>query len=152
MSAGRPRKPKHIKEAQGTLTKSRETGAEMIWDCLKEIPDPEDCKGAEAVYYYRVTSALMESGALARPFLPGIERAAYWFGLFTEARDHIRKHGFTQQTKSGYSQVTAYFTVMQTAHKFVCDFESRFGLNLADSIKLNISKPQVKNDLDKLFD
>ncbi|MBA7535739.1 hypothetical protein ES705_27997 [subsurface metagenome] len=135
------RKPRHIKEAQGTLRKSRETGGGMIWDRLESIPDPEYCEGMEATYYYQVTSALLEAGVLAKAFLPGIERAAFWYGLFTDARDHIRKHSYTQQTKSGYSQITAYVTVMQTAYKFVCDFESRFGLNLADSIKLDIQRP-----------
>ena len=145
MAGGRPRKPTHIKKAQGTLEKSREVSNPAIGELMSVLPAiPDGLSNDEEKYFIYCCEEMLKDGLLATKFVRTIERAAVWYGIWVITRRSIQEHGFIQKTKSGYSAITAELTAMEKSHKYLVDFETRFGLDLVSSQKINI--PTNKKD------
>ena len=95
MTAGRPRKPEHIKRAQGTLQPCRVVDDHVTFAPLSKLPDipvtvPEQGKD----YFTHCCQVLMSLNLLSAPIIPDIERAACWYHIYCDARDHIKEDGY----------------------------------------------------------
>ena len=150
MSGGRPRKPKHIKEAQGTLAKSREVDHPAMGEALSVLPSvPVGMGEHEEKYFLHCAGDLLSKGLLTAGFLPSLEMAASWYALFIIARNEVRSNGAVQVTQSGYTQITGSFTTMDKTYKNLVDFENRYGFNLVSSQKISMPAREKGN---KYFD
>ena len=130
-NAGRPRKPVHIKEAQGTLEKSRELDHPLTYSPLSKIPTPSTDLNEDGQKYYEYICKLLLSKHLLTPaFLFDIERSAFWYQQFKYAQREIGKFGSVEESKSGWKQVGAYITLIEKATKFLNEFDNKYGLNL----------------------
>ena len=148
--AGRPTKPRHIKEAQGTLEKSREVDNPITRQALSKVPNIPDIipdRGKE--YFIYCCKALIEDGLLSAAIINKAVRAASWYADFVKASKAIDEHGYIQTTKSGYDAISPHLTMKERAEKYLTEFEREYGLTLASSQKL--SMPTKKPD-DELFD
>lgn len=144
MAAGRPRKPVHIKKAQGTLAKSREIDNPVTFEALNKIPDVPDLIPNEGKEYFTYCCELLFSiGMLSAAYIPDITRAAFYYAIFIRAGKIIRDSGYSQVASSGYTSITAHLTALTKAQKELKEFESKYGFNLVSSQK--ISMPKKKN-------
>jgi len=145
-----PAKPKHIKEAQGTLKPSREVENPVTFQALSIIPDiPDVIPDAGKEYFIYCCKALIEIGVLSAAIINKAVRAASWYADFVKASKAIDEHGYIQTTKSGYDAISPHLTMKERAEKYLTEFEREYGLTLASSQKL--SMPTKKPD-DELFD
>lgn len=150
MAGGRPRKAVHIKEAQGTLARSREIDSPAIGEPLSILPAvPEGMTGDEEKYFLYCCEELLNLGILTSQFIVSIEMAAIWYREFCEARQFIRENGGTQKTQSGYTQISGYFTQMKESYKMLRDFENSYGLNLVSAQKINMPDVLRESDIFK---
>ena len=134
-----PQKPKHIKEAQGTLRKSREIAAPAVGEALSVLPAVPDGMGVdEEKYFLYACGELLELGLLTSQFIVSIEMAAIWYAEFIEARKRCREGEGQYVAQSGFSQISGWFTQMEKAYKQVVDFEGRYGLNLVSSQRISM--------------
>ena len=153
MAGGRPRKAVHIKEAQGTLAKSREITDPAIGEVMSILPAvPVGMTEDEEKYFLYCCDELLNLGLLTSQFIVSIEMAAIWYREFCEARRFIRENGGTQKTQSGYTQINGYFTQMKESYRMLRDFENSYGLNLVSAQKINLPDPHRDDDLQKLMD
>jgi len=150
--AGRPSKPRHIKEQQGTLRKCREVDNHLQLTPLSRLPEtPTMIRGNDdAIEYFEfVCAALLGKGLLMADFVPDITRAAFWWSRFKEAVREIENKGVTQKAKTGWEQVSAWFTITEKAQKYLKEFEDRYGLNLVASQKISAPiKEKGEDDFD----
>jgi P27 family predicted phage terminase small subunit len=75
-----------------------------------------------------------------------IRRAAEWKDVYERAKNEVLSGGYFQTTQSGYTQVTAHFTVMEKAHAKLLEFEREFGFTLASSQKIVIPEANKENE------
>jgi len=149
MAGGRPRKPRHIKEAQGTLEKSREIETPATGEPLSILPAiPDGMTADEEKYFIYCCEELLNLGLLTSQFIVSIEMAAVWYGQFCEARERVRKGEAVQTTKTGYTQTTGYWSQMKDSYKNLVEFESRYGLNLVSSQKISVPEGNRGSDFD----
>ncbi|MCK4815105.1 P27 family phage terminase small subunit [bacterium] len=140
MPAGRPRKSIAEKKASGTFRKDREVNNPLVWESLTEIPEMEETIEGAKEYYKHACEALRDTGQLCRAFIPSIERAAFWYGLFLRASKEVETNGVVQTAKSGYSSQSPHVNIMAMCHKNVIEFENQFGLNLVSSQKIEMPR------------
>jgi hypothetical protein len=145
--AGRPRKPAVVKMAQGTYRKDREPVYKLQGDTISEVPDVEFTNPHEQEYFNRTCQILIDNGWLLRDFMDDIKRAAFWHGLYMEHKDK----DMVQTTQSGYTAMTASFSIMKEAHKNICDFENRYGLNLLYSQRFSKKDKTEEDPFHKLL-
>ena len=143
-----PAKPRHIKEAQGTLKKSREVANPASGEALSVLPAiPDGMTVDEERYFIYVCEQLLDLGLLTSQFVVDIEMAAMWYRQFVEARKKIREGEGIYVAKSGYSQVSGWHTQMEKAYKNLTDFHGKYGLDLVSSQKISMP-PRNKEDTD----
>jgi P27 family predicted phage terminase small subunit len=136
------------KVKQGTIKKSR-IKQELNYDPLGSIPAPAFKLNKDGVEFYeRFCSILISNRTLTVADIPGITRAARWFEMYKDADKHILKEGPVQTTSTGYTQQTGWFTVMEKTEDRILKFEALYGMNLTARTKINLPKPEKKNDFD----
>jgi hypothetical protein len=147
----RPRKANHIKEAQGTLQPCRIIKGHVDFDKLSRIPRiPATIPKHGQGYFIHCCEALKSVGLLSAAILPDIERAATWYHVYCIARNYIKRSGYYQKTKTGYIAVSPHLNALEKSQKALVDFETRNGLNIVGSQKLEM--PKGKDETDKDFD
>jgi hypothetical protein len=144
---GRPKKPRHIKEGQGTLTKSREIENYLVSEKLDILPAiPEGMKPEEEKFFIWACEEMLKTGTLSSQFLRSLERACFYWWIWVSCREIIRRDGATQKSNSGWNQKSGDFTVMNEAHKYLVEFDNEYGLNLVSSQKIRMPDVKKGND------
>jgi P27 family predicted phage terminase small subunit len=139
----RPTKPKQVKKAQGTYTKSRDI-VSLNLQPLKEMPAiPNEFNEDERWFFQTVCEALFNSGLLRSADLMTIESMAGWWFIMKESQRDIRKNGIVQVASTGYKNVSPLVVSFEKAWNKLKDFSDRYGFNLLSKDK--ISAPP-KND------
>lgn len=143
MPAGRPRKPKHVKQAQGTLEKSREIEHYLTYTPLSSAPEPPRDLDENGRNYYRYICKLMISKRLLTPaFLFDVERASFWWQEFKKAQLDISQNGTYEVSKTGWRQISPTVSVVEKATKFLNEFDRNYGLNLVASQKIEMPEDE----------
>ena len=150
MNKGRPRKAVHIKEAQGTLARSREISDPIVSEQLDTLPTiPKGMQPDEEKFFIWACEEMLKAGALSSQFLRSLERAAFYWWVWVSARELIRIDGATQKSNSGWAQKSGDFTVMNDAHKYLTEFDNLYGLNLVSSQKIRMPDVLKESDIFK---
>lgn len=145
--AGRPPTPKHVKMAQGTYRKDRDKSLEVKGDKIESVPDLEFKNQDAKRFFHDTCQILIDNGWMLRDFVNDVERASYWYGLYCEHKDEPSY----QLTKTGYSAMTAHFSITKEAHKNLCDFENRYGLNLLYAQRFEKKENKEEDPFHKLL-
>ena len=143
--AGRPRKPQHVKDAQGTARKCRDTGSEIV--PVTDInTGPLTLTEQQQYLFSVIVEEGKKNGILMTQFSGDFARAAQWWDRYIEADLYMREHGMWQVSeKGGWAAKHPAYGVAVDSHKLLVEFENRYGLSLPGYEKLGI-KPQKKND------
>jgi phage terminase small subunit len=74
------------------------------------------------------------------------------FDLHHEMAAYLNENGVSQQTKTGYSQVRAEYTVYQKTGEYIAKHSGLFGLTPLDQRKIKdmVKEPELENPLTKL--
>lgn len=138
--AGRPTKPDHVKDAQGTLRPCRVNEHPLSYDALSRSPEPPKDLNEDGSRFYKYICDLMISKRLLTPaFLFDIERAAFWYEQFKVAQRDVNENGmFEVSEKSGWRQISPLVSVAEKATKFLNEFDGKYGLNLVSGQKIEI--------------
>lgn len=146
----RPRKPDHIKKAQGTLRECRVNQSPATAEILSAVPAvPDDVPDDGRGYFVQSCEILFSLGVLTAAYIPDISRVAMWYSIFIRAFRAIEADGYFQTTQGGYTAINAHLTTMDKAHKHLVDFEGRYGLTLVSAQKISIpAKPKNEKDFD----
>ena len=142
----RPLKPRHLKESQGTLQPCRDKGG-VDDRPLSAIPEVPVGLGVVAEgYFVHYCEILMSRGLLVASHVDLIRRAADWKEVYERAKNECLNDAYYQTTQSGYTQVTAHFTVMEKAYAKLLEFEREFGFTLASSQKIVMPEHNKENE------
>ena len=143
MPAGRPRKPKHIKEQQGTLEKSREIDNPLDYTPFSRVPKcPESVPDDGRKYFTHCCRLMVGVGTLNAATLMDVEKAATWYALWIVSKRAVfGGESYYHTTENGYQTTKPHLTAMKDSYKNVIDFETRNGLNLTGSQKIEMKKP-----------
>lgn len=134
------------KVSRGTLKKSREK-ANPTYDPLDHVPQPSFELNKDGREYFRqFCRILLSKNMLTSADIPGITRAARWYELYKQADESVSEKGAVQVTATGYTQQTGYFTVMEKSEDRLIKFEALYGMNLTSRMKINLPKPEKKNE------
>ena len=144
---GRPRKSTVVKMAQGTYRKDREQVYSLQGDMIDKVPNVKFNNPDEQEYFNTTCQILIDNGWLLRDFIDDIKRAAFWKALYLRHKDKP----MIQHTATGYEAMTASFGVMKEAHKNICDFENRYGLNLLYSQRFSKKDKKDEDPFHKLL-
>lgn len=155
MPAGRPPKPKAIKELQGTHRKSRDLPDEMTVPALKSVPmPPEDLPQAAHSVWYRVAAELQALKVLSSLDLDMLKAYCYQVHLMDLALHHIETEGLTiiMQNKGGgiYPVKSPYIAIYNDALTQSRSLAIQFGLT--PSSRTKIATGQVKETPKNPFD
>lgn len=109
-------------------------------------------KGSK-VFYDQIRKHLSDADALADIDEIGLVMMSNDLAMYHNAWDKCDTDGGVQITKTGYSQITGYFTVMEKCKASFLKFSEKFGLSPKDRERmLKFKKPMVeKDDLDNLL-
>lgn len=148
MGVGRPRKPNHVKAAQGTLQPCRVNNNPLTYEPLTVPPDPpKDLTKDGCNYYTYICRMLITKKLLTPAFLFDIERAAFWYGEFKKAQRDINENGTFEISKTGWKQISASISIVEKATKMMNEFEGKYGFNLISSQKIEMPEPEEEDDL-----
>ena len=150
MGAGRPRKPNHVKAAQGTLQPCRINNNPLTYEPLSVAPKPPKDLSEDGRNYYTYVCTLMITKKLLTPaFLFDIERSSFWYQEFKKAQREINENGTFEISQTGWKQISASITIAEKATKLLNEFENKYGLNLIASQKIEMPAPEEDDDLMK---
>jgi len=144
----RPRKPDHVKAAQGTLKKYRVNDSPATSEKLSSVPDiPGEVPGNAHGYFTHCCEYLLYNDLLTSAIIIQIVRASQMYSEYAKCQEEVAEKGSIQRTGSGYTAKTGAWTVMIEAHKLLLEFEREQGLTLASSQKISVP-PKQKNEDD----
>jgi len=150
MAGGRPPKPKHVKEAQGTLEKSREIEHPVTFEPLSAVPKVPDVVPEEGREFFTHHCRLLFSvGLLTAGDISSISQASIWYAIFIRASRSLEEDGQSQKSQTGYENPRPQFTAMVQAQKYLNEFQNKFGFNLASRQRISMPK---KKDNSEYFD
>jgi hypothetical protein len=146
---GRPRKANHIKKAQGTERKCRDTGSELApVDDMRVTPFGNEWALSDRQQYLFsvIVGEAKKNGVLMTQFAGDFARGAQWWDRYIEADMYMRENGMWQVSGEGkgWAQKHPAFQIAQDSHKLLVEFEGRYGLSLPGYEKLGI-KPNKNN-------
>jgi phage terminase small subunit len=137
--AGRPRKPKHQKEAQGTLRKGRELEACLEYKPVKAIPPIPDILNEDGRMLFTARCReMIDQGLLTSVYIADVIIAACFWQLIMDAQRHINKDGTTVQVNKRYFQTNCYVKQLVDASKGYREIASRYGWDLVSSQRIQI--------------
>lgn len=148
---GRPRKPAHIKEQQGTFEPSRELARAITDERLTVVPDcPAEFTQNERDFFTYCCRVLIRVGVLTPQFILDIQTAATWYHVAKEAAARLREPGgIVQRYTSGATGVPAHLTAYEKATRALSDFNNHYGFNLTASQRIEMPKLEDDDDLTK---
>ena len=147
VKTGRPRKTREEKMMIGTYRKDRDIVYNVSGDAIEQVPDIKFDDPIQQEYFDRTCQTLIDNGWLLKDFIDDIKRAAEWYGLY---REHKTKP-MTQCSANGFITMTASYTIRRDAHKFLCEFEQRYGLNLLASQRFSKKDKKDEDPFHKLL-
>jgi phage terminase small subunit len=104
---------------------------------LQDIPSPSyQLNETELAYFAEAAELLIMAGTLTAADVPGMTRAASWFGIWKRCLAEIEVTGIWQTTKSGYTAKSAPFQAGMDAEKSLTSWEKSVGLNISGRAKL----------------
>ena len=83
-------------------------------------------------YFRRICAHLESADALEEIDSIGLSMMAMDLWMYHTAADKISEGGYAQETKTGYSQINADFTVMKECKASFLKFSQKFGLSPKD--------------------
>ena len=141
----RPRKPDHIKEAQGTLQPCRVNDSPVSGILLSALPDIPDIVPEEGREYFLYFCQSGLGRWLTADIIPAIARAGWLYANFIRATQSMEAdNGLPWQVaQSGWTQKKGEWTIATEAHKLLLEIEREYGVTLASSQKISIpNKPR----------
>ena len=142
---GRPIKPKHTKEQQGTLRPIREIKNPLTSKTLSSVPlCPEYFNDNEREFYNYTCSVLLSLNLLTPQFILDIRYTATWYHVAKESAAKIREGKIINQFATGHSVPHAYLTAFEKATKFLNEFNNHYGFNLTSSQRIEM--PSIKGN------
>ena len=143
--AGRPRKPNHVKEAQGTLQKCRVNDHPLTFEPLSAVPMPVRELDAEGLRFFRIVCELMISKRLLTPaFLLDITQAAKNYSYLIKIEKALDEDDLFQVSESGWKQTHTGMKAYSDLQKSLNEFYNRYGLNLTASQKIEMPESNEK--------
>lgn len=150
MATGRPRKPRHIKEQQGTIALSREVSNPLMADRLSEIPScPSKFNENEKRFYNYTCQILLELKLLTPQFIMDVINASTWYHVATEAAAKIRSGDIIKEFDTGHTTSHAWLKAFESATKALNEFNNHYGFNLTASQKIEM--PTIEDSDDDLL-
>ena len=144
-----PQKPKHIKQAQGTLRKCREVDHPATTEPLSEVPAvPAEVPDESHGYFTHCCEILLSLGVLTAAYVPDITRAAMTYAHFIRAQRALELVSPVQETKTGYTAISAWWTVYKDSMKSLNEFEGKYGLSLVSSQRISVPDRTDNEDFD----
>ncbi|MBT0810489.1 phage terminase small subunit P27 family [Litoribacter ruber] len=151
-NAGRPKLAKEIKEARGTLEKSRELKNPMQPEKVKkeEMKVPAFLNQYGKVFYRFYFNKLTELGVLTVTDLDTLGLMSAEYGRYLECQYHIQKNGMvitgTNKNGSTYEMVSPYISIANNCYKNYYNMMSRFGVSPSDRQKLSTFTPTEEDN------
>jgi P27 family predicted phage terminase small subunit len=109
------------------------------------VPKPPKTMGKEGAAFWRqLAPKLHQIGLLTEVDLPLFEQLCGSWDLLQEANRNIREGKLTTTAKSGYEQVSPWFTIRRETLKQMIQIGARFGLSPSDRTGLDV--PKLKTD------
>lgn len=154
MPAGRPPKPKALKELQGTHRKGRDLPDEMNVQPLHTVPmPPADLPEPAHAVWYRVSSQLMAAKVLSVLDLEMLKAYCYQMYVMDLATEEL-KAGYTiiMQNKGGgvYPVKSPWVAIYNDALSHAKNLAIQFGLT--PSSRTKISSGQLKKESNNPYD
>ena len=134
---GRPPIPTPLKVLRGNPGKHPLNSAEPTPPPASLAP-PAGLGPAGLDRWNEVAPLLQAMKVLTAADRPALERYCQVFEEWAKVKDHIREHGMTQITQSGYSQLTAEATLFKSLLSELLSFERQFGMTPAARSTLKV--------------
>jgi P27 family predicted phage terminase small subunit len=152
--AGRPKKPRKLKQLQGTLnqTRDKQDSGGLALPELSVLPTPPDYLSDLAKeYFMNVCKTLMEYGLLTGADLFLVVQLAQNLSINQEAYQNIKDGQAVQLSPNKYQTVTGWYSVFDKTSKKIMELSNQFGLNPSARAKFNIQQPEKPDELDELL-
>ena len=145
MPAGRPRKPRKVKERQGTLRASRDVEPEA--QIAPGIPEcPETLSAGAKQEWRRVCSDLRDAGLLSKVDRCALAIYADNWSRWMEALEVLKVSPLVVETLNGSLIQNPHLGILNRAQDKCGKFLAKFGMSPADraSIPASATKPPKK--------
>lgn len=126
------------KKLEGTYRADRDKENHLTFHPLQNLPEWIGGHEYANAYYQRIGMLLISNNLLTEADLVSLQRAATWFYIYLDARLSIISGGYIQRAQSGYNNVSGHLTAFEKAHKYLTEFEAKFGLDPLSREKLSI--------------
>jgi len=142
---GRPATPTAIKVLRGN------PGCRPINDA-EPVPPPADMTPPDTLReigiakWMEVSSLLTRMGVFTAADRTTLERYCLLHEQFMEVVKHVREHGMTQITQTGYSQLTAEGSLFKTLPADLLKIEREFGMTPAARSSLKVQDASAPAD------
>ena len=134
---GRPPVPTSLKILRGNPGNRPISHAEPLPPAAS--PDPPPGLGEVALARWNeVAPLLLAMKVFTAADRPALERYCLVYEQWAKCHDHVREHGMTQVTQSGYSQVTAEGGMFKSLLGELLSFERQFGMTPAARATLTV--------------
>lgn len=144
MPAGRPAKPTELHKLDGTYRPDRHSNG--IAADTQLLAPPDHLSGLALEEWLRVASELHNVNLTTALDITLLEQYCIMYAQWREMVEEVDKHGAVQETQTGYSQQTGYFTVAVKLAKEIRDIAKEFGLTPSARSRMRISKEQEAQD------
>ena len=139
------KKPRHIKEQQGTLVKSREVSTPLMSDRLSAVPvHPKRFNKNERYFYNYTCKILLDLKLLTPQFIIDVILASTWYHVATESAAKIREGYIIKEFDTGHTTAHAWLKAFESATKLLNEFNNHYGFNLVASQKIEM--PTIEDD------
>lgn len=143
--------PTAIKEAKGTLRKSRVVKNEVAVKLVSNIPEPPDDLSADAKKTWRnVCEELKSNGLLATVDLELVQAYCNEMTTYKEAVRQIRKTNPLVKSPSGYPMINPWQTIRKQSLKSAMDLGQLFGLTPAGRTRIPSNQTGSESKLKQL--
>ena len=145
--AGQPRKPNHIKKAEGTLRADRVIENCAKYEPVNKLPEVNRDLNEDGKEWFRYRVQIMiDQGLMTTAFIADFENTAFIYQSMKEQQRNLTKDGYWITCPTGYKQVNPAWKMLIESMRTLKDFYQRYGLDLASSQKISVPP----TDIDKL--
>lgn len=153
MNRGRPRKPDHIKKAQGTL-RNRPSKSILLPVQVDKVENtmPMQLSDRQKDLFEIICQSCSDAGILMERFIPSLIGGAIIWDKWIDAVNGLNEEGLIQEAQSGWQQKSAYLSAFCELSKLKADFENSWGITLTGYEKLGLKKLRPFNpDFDRIL-
>lgn len=127
---GRPAVPTPLKVIRGNPGNRPINSAEPVPPPATLDPPP-DLTGFARERWIATAPILLAMKVFTAADAPALARYCHTYAQWDAARQHVEKHGMTQVTATGYSQITAEAGLFKSLSADLLVFERQFGMTPA---------------------